>query len=109
MAVAVTRDVERKIGGHPHAHGSHDRVQHVPVVVQEAFMTGLDETIVGVATGRRPLWRVGDEGSALLEAGEHAGHALGAFQAAVEGFDELLLAYSLGRRWRRGEDRDAVL
>ena len=106
MTVEIASNVEGEVGGHTHAHGSHDRVQHIPVVVQEPFMAGLNETVVGVATGRRPLWLVGDKGSALLQTGQHAGHARSSFQAAVEGFDEVLLAHPLGRR---GEDRDRVL
>src|SRR6266498_4867175 len=109
MAVEVARDVEWEVASHPHAHRSHDRVQDVPVVVQEPFTAGFEETVVGVAAGWRPLWRIGDEGTALLQTGQHAGHTLGPFQAPVEGFDEILLAHPLWRRWWRGEDRDVVL
>src|SRR5260370_31283878 len=79
------------------------------VVVQEPFTAGFDETVVGVAAGWRPLWRIGDEGTALLQTGQHAGHALGPFQAAVEAFDEVLLAHPCGGCRRRGEDGDVVL
>src|SRR6266542_1285267 len=108
MAVEVAGDVEREVASYPHAHGSHHRIQDVPVIVEEAFPTGLDETVVGVAARWRPLRRVRDEGTALLQAGQHAGHALGPFQAAVEAFDEVLLAHTLGGRRRRGQDGDAV-
>src|SRR6266508_6916364 len=45
----------------------------IPVVVQEPFTAGFEETVVGVAAGWRPLWRIGDEGTALLQTGQHAG------------------------------------
>ena len=78
---------------------------YVPVVVQELFATRLDQPIVGVAAGRLASRRVGHERTALLHAGEHAGHALGAFQASVVGLDQFLLAYAA----RRCQDGDTPL
>ncbi|SRR5229473_1123960 len=105
MPVQVAGDVEREVAGHPQAHRAHDGVQDVPVVVQEAFSTRLDEAVVAIPTGWRPPRRVGDEGAALLHARQHAGHALRAFQASVVGLDQLLFTHTT----RRGQDRDGVL
>ena len=41
VTVEVARDVEWKVAGDPHAHRPHDRVQHVPVVVQERLRHAL--------------------------------------------------------------------
>jgi hypothetical protein len=106
VAVEIAGYVEREVAGHPNTHRPHDRVQHVPVVVQEALSTRLDLTVIGIPAGDLPTWCVGDEGAALLQAGQHTGHALGAFQATVEGFDEVLLAHPFGWGW---QDRDALL
>ncbi len=92
MTVEEARDVERKVAGDPHAHRSHDRVQHVPVVVQELLSARFDEPVVGVAAGWPAMRRIRDEGAALLHAGEHAGHALGALQATVVGLDQFFFA-----------------
>ena len=107
MAVQVTRDVEREIAGDAHAHGAHDRVERVPVVVQEAFSTRLDEAVIGVATGWRPLRRIRHEGAALFQAGQDAGDAWLTLQAAVEGLDEILLAHAFGWGGRRCQDGNA--
>jgi hypothetical protein len=74
----------------------------IPVVVQELFSTRLDEAVVGIAAGDLPPWHVGDEGAALLHAGQHAGYAFGALQATVVGLDQLLFAHAA---WR-GEHGD---
>src|SRR5216683_3762656 len=105
MPVHIAGDVEREIAGHPQAHWSHDGVQDVPVVVQEAFSTGLDEAVVAIPTGWLPSRRVGHEGAALLHARQHTRHALPALQASVVGLDQLLFTHTA----RRGQDRDGVL
>src|SRR2546426_9642308 len=40
----------------------------IPVIMEEPFPTGLDESVVGIATGCPPPRRVGDEGAPLLHA-----------------------------------------
>jgi hypothetical protein len=105
VAIEVAGDVEREVGGNSYAHRPHDRVEHIPVVVLELFSTRLDETIGGVTTGRLSKGRVGDEGAALLHAGQHAGHALSPFETAVVRLDQFLFAHAA----RCGQDRDAML
>jgi hypothetical protein len=51
------------------------------------------------------MWRVRDEGAALLHAGEHASHARGALQAVIVGLDQFLFAHAT---WR-GQDGDPAL
>src|SRR5216683_6745503 len=81
----------------------------VPVVVKEAFPTGLDEAIVGVPTGWLAMRHVGDERAALLQAGQHTGHAFGAFQLSVVGLDDILFAHAFGWGWRCCLDGNAQL
>src|SRR6202521_3189954 len=76
----------------------------IPVIVQEAFPTGLDEAIVGVPTGWLAMRQVGDERAALLQAGQHTGHAFGAFRLSVVGLDDILFAHAFGWGWRGRRD-----
>jgi len=78
----------------------------VPVKMEEAFATRLDEAVVGIPTGWLPTRCVGDEGAALLRARQHAGHALSALQRSVVGLHEVLFAHSLGRR---RQDRNSAV
>src|SRR3989442_13367775 len=78
----------------------------IPVVVEEAFATRFDLAVIGVAAGDLPARGVRDERPTLLQAGQHAGDALAAPQAAVVGLDEVFFAYPLGRGL---QDRDATL
>src|SRR6266498_6091 len=80
------------------------------VVMQGAFSTRFEEAVVAVTTGWLPLRCIGDEGAALLQAGQDAGNALATLHAAAEGLDDILLAYPFfGRGRRRWQDGDVLL
>src|SRR5712691_9233734 len=109
MAVELAGDIEREVARYAYAHRPHNRIEHLPVKMQEAFSTRFDEPVVGITTARLPVRRVGDEGATLLQAGQHAGDVFDPLHPAVEGLDEVLLALSSGRRWRRLQDGDVPL
>ena len=104
VAVEIGGDRERQVGRDPQAHRPHDRVPDVPVQVQEPLPSGLDPPVVLVATPRRPLRRVRDEGAAVLQAGQDAGDPLMGSQLPVVRPDQLLFPHPL-RRW---EQRDPL-
>jgi len=73
--------------------------------MQEPLPTGLDQAVVGITTGWFAMQRVGDEGAALLQAGEQTGHALAVPQASIVRLDQFLFAHAA----RRGQHRDVAL
>ena len=104
VTVEIGGDRERQIGRDPQAHRPHDRIPDVPVQVQEPLPSGLDPPVGLVATPRRPLRCVRDEGAAVLQAGQDAGDPLMGSQLPVVRPDQLLFSHPL-RRW---EQRDPL-
>jgi hypothetical protein len=106
VAVEVARHIEGEIRRDPQTHRSHDRVQHVEVVVEELLAAGLDQSVGGVAAlGGEPR-RVRDERSVLLHARQDTSDPFALpLQAAIVRQDEIFFPLPFGRL----ENRDPTV